>query len=99
MGPALIQAAAAANCFVIPRMPDLPFDPFISRLYTPDELFDKFDPERPESHRMCRDVPRNAARFRNRCQPFSLANVDLKVLETLVARSVAETKHRYPQPD
>ena len=26
-----------------------------------------------------------------------LANVDLKVLETLVARSVAETKHRYPR--
>ena len=28
-----------------------------------------------------------------------LANVDLKVLETLVARSIAETKHRYPQPN
>jgi hypothetical protein len=27
------------------------------------------------------------------------ANVDLKVLETLVARSVAETKRRYPQPN
>jgi hypothetical protein len=26
-----------------------------------------------------------------------LANVDLKVLETLVARSLAETKRRYPQ--
>jgi hypothetical protein len=26
-----------------------------------------------------------------------LANVDLKVLETLVARSIAETKRRYPQ--
>jgi hypothetical protein len=28
-----------------------------------------------------------------------LANVDLKVLETLVARSVAEMKSRYPQPN
>ena len=28
-----------------------------------------------------------------------LANVDLKVLEELVARSVAETKRRYPQPN
>jgi hypothetical protein len=26
-----------------------------------------------------------------------LANVDLKVLETLVARSVADTKRRYPR--
>ena len=28
-----------------------------------------------------------------------LGNVDLKVLEKLVARSVAETKSRYPQPN
>jgi hypothetical protein len=28
-----------------------------------------------------------------------LANVDLKVLEALVARSVAETKRRYPNPN
>jgi len=28
-----------------------------------------------------------------------LADVDLKVLETLVARSVADTMRRYPQPD
>ena len=28
-----------------------------------------------------------------------LANVDLKVLETLVARSIVETKRRYPQPN
>ena len=28
-----------------------------------------------------------------------LANVDLRVLETLVARSVAETKCHYPQPN
>jgi len=27
-----------------------------------------------------------------------LANVDLKVLETLVARSIADTKRRYPKP-
>ena len=28
-----------------------------------------------------------------------LADVDLKVLETLVARSVADTKRRYPEPN
>ena len=28
-----------------------------------------------------------------------LADIDLKVLETLVARSIADTKRRYPQPD
>ena len=28
-----------------------------------------------------------------------LANVDLRVLETLVAESVADTKRRYPQPN
>ena len=28
-----------------------------------------------------------------------LANVDLKVLETLVAQSIADTRRRYPQPN
>jgi len=28
-----------------------------------------------------------------------LANIDLTVLETLVARSIADTKRRYPQPN
>ena len=28
-----------------------------------------------------------------------LANVDLTVLETLIARSIADTKRRYPQPN
>ena len=28
-----------------------------------------------------------------------LADVDLRVLETLVAQSIADTKRRYPQPD
>ena len=28
-----------------------------------------------------------------------LADVDLKVLETLIARSIADTKSRYPQPN
>ncbi len=28
-----------------------------------------------------------------------LADVDLKVLENLIARSIADTKSRYPQPD
>jgi len=28
-----------------------------------------------------------------------LADVDLRVLETLVAESVADTKRRYPQPN
>src|SRR5688500_7144844 len=55
MAPVLEQAAAAAKCLVMPVMPGLPFDPFTPSLYSPDMLFDKFDPDRPETHRDCLD--------------------------------------------
>ncbi|QEL19186.1 LOG family protein [Limnoglobus roseus] len=42
MGDDLLAAAAKAKCFVIPRRPDLIFDPFTPGLYTPGELYDKF---------------------------------------------------------
>lgn len=55
MSPVLAQAAATAGCFVIPRRDDLPFDPFTAQLYSPDGLFDRFDPDKPETYRECRD--------------------------------------------
>lgn len=55
MTPELAQAAATAACFVIPRRPGLAFDPFTARLYSPEQLFDQFDPDHPETHRLCRD--------------------------------------------
>jgi predicted Rossmann-fold nucleotide-binding protein len=36
----LTDAAARANCFIIPRRDDLPFDPFTPGLYSAEELFD-----------------------------------------------------------
>jgi hypothetical protein len=47
--------------------------------------------------RICRY--RESTRLRRYVYIRRLANVDLKVLEKLVARSVAETKSRYPQPN
>ena len=44
MSPQLAQLATAAGCVVIPRIAGLPFDPFSTTLYTPQELFDKYDP-------------------------------------------------------
>jgi predicted Rossmann-fold nucleotide-binding protein len=55
MTPALATAAAAARALVIPRMDGLPFDPFVAKLYTPDLLFDRFDPDEPDSIRSCKD--------------------------------------------
>jgi predicted Rossmann-fold nucleotide-binding protein len=52
MGPPLKTAAAAANCFVVARREDLPFDAFRPSLYSPLELFNRF---RQEGYRACLD--------------------------------------------
>lgn len=54
----LTQAAAAASCLVIPSKPGLPFNPFSPGLYTPGELYDRFDPDAPDpmaTYRQCLD--------------------------------------------
>jgi predicted Rossmann-fold nucleotide-binding protein len=37
--PRLLARAQAADALVFPRLPDLPFEPYRGRLYTPDELY------------------------------------------------------------
>ena len=52
----LAEAAADARCLLLPAIDGLPFDPFTPGLYSPSELFDRFDPALPaESYRQCRD--------------------------------------------
>jgi predicted Rossmann-fold nucleotide-binding protein len=48
--PASRARADAAGVLLFPDIPDLPYQPYRSTLYTPDELFAGFDPERPESY-------------------------------------------------
>lgn len=56
MEPALQAAAAAAGCLVMPQMPGLPFNSFRACLYTPDELYDRFDPGAAKpTYRQCLD--------------------------------------------
>jgi predicted Rossmann-fold nucleotide-binding protein len=56
MEPVLIEAAAVAGCLVVPRLTGLPFDPFSPGLYSPSELFDRFDPNDPvSSYQNCLD--------------------------------------------
>lgn len=55
MDDALAAAAHAAGAIVLPRVEGLLFDPFTPRLYTPEALYDRFDPARPESYRDCFD--------------------------------------------
>lgn len=47
MGPELAEAAARAGCLIFPKVPGMPFDAFRPALYSPDELYDRFDPVRP----------------------------------------------------
>lgn len=39
--------AVERGALVFPRLPDLPFEPWRTRLYTPDELFDVFEADDP----------------------------------------------------
>ncbi|SFU98747.1 LOG family protein [Pseudoduganella namucuonensis] len=55
VSPTLAAAAAVANCLVLPPAPDVPFDPYIASLYTPDKLYDKLDPTVPGSYNNCLD--------------------------------------------
>ncbi|WP_433266146.1 LOG family protein [Actinosynnema sp. CS-041913] len=44
------RRADAAGALVFPNIPDVPYSVYRSALYTPAELFDGFDPARPESY-------------------------------------------------
>jgi predicted Rossmann-fold nucleotide-binding protein len=48
--PASRARADAAGALLFPDIPDLPYEPYRSTLYTPAELFAGFDPARPESY-------------------------------------------------
>lgn len=48
--PASRARADAAGVLLFPDIPDLPYQPYRSTLYTPDELFAGFDPDMPESY-------------------------------------------------
>ncbi len=47
LSPGAQRRAAAAGALVFPAIPDLPYDVYRSRLYTPAELFAGFDPADP----------------------------------------------------
>jgi hypothetical protein len=51
-----LNAAIAAKGLIVPAKPGLPFDAFDCSLYTPDELYDRFDPADPvNSYHQCTD--------------------------------------------
>ncbi|PRY43367.1 hypothetical protein [Umezawaea tangerina] len=50
LSPALARRAQAAGALIFPAIPDVPYDVYRSRLYTPAELFAGFDPANPASY-------------------------------------------------
>ena len=55
LGPEMTARAESSGALVFPRLPGLPFEPFRSSLYTADELYEGFDPERPTSYNQTPD--------------------------------------------
>ncbi len=51
LSPAFLLLAVERGALVFPRVEGRGFDPWRSRLYTPEELYRGFDPDRPESYR------------------------------------------------
>lgn len=54
--PGATAALSTAGALVFPELPDLPFEPYRPQLYTVEELYDGYDPARPESYRGCLDA-------------------------------------------
>jgi predicted Rossmann-fold nucleotide-binding protein len=50
LSPTTARRAEAAGALVFPAIPDLPYQVYRTSLYTPAELFDGFDPDRPQSY-------------------------------------------------
>jgi predicted Rossmann-fold nucleotide-binding protein len=50
LSPALQRRAEAAGALTFPAIPDVPYDVYRTRLYTPAELFAGFDPAVPASY-------------------------------------------------
>ena len=48
--PESMQERISSDCLVFPDI-DLPYKPFVSRLYSPEELYSGFDPSRPSSEK------------------------------------------------
>lgn len=45
MTHAIANAAAQNNCVIVPKFPNIPFNAFEPGLYTPHELYDRYDPD------------------------------------------------------
>ena len=52
----LLDHALISGALVFPEIPDLPFHPYRASLYSVPELYDRFDPVRPESYADCLDA-------------------------------------------
>ncbi len=52
----LMESVLAQGALVFPDLPDLPYHPYRPRLYTPEELYEGFDPGHPETYRRTLDA-------------------------------------------
>ncbi|MBL8232034.1 MAG: hypothetical protein JNL98_26295 [Bryobacterales bacterium] len=86
----LEDAAAHAGCLVMPPVEGLPFDPFTPHIYTPDQLYDHFDPTNPASYRDCMDYHVYASLKNPQTGEMLPADVDTMLFRRLHDACVAE---------
>lgn len=56
LSPLLAELAALQGCLIMPRLEGVPFDAYLPTLYSPQQLYDLFDPDDPvDSYARCLD--------------------------------------------
>jgi predicted Rossmann-fold nucleotide-binding protein len=56
LSPEAVDHIHRQGAVIFPRLPNLPFDPWLPHLYTVEDLYDGFDPQQPDSYHQTPDA-------------------------------------------
>lgn len=84
------QQAEAAGALIFPRIPEVPYRVYRSGLYTREELFAGFDPERPESYSETPDARIYAHSRQRRQRPDVLHTLASRLHDHAISEALTE---------
>jgi predicted Rossmann-fold nucleotide-binding protein len=85
------EYAASQKCLLVPRFPNLPFDAFEPGLYSPADLYDRYDPENPAtSYEDCLDRKIYVSFMNPKTKKPVASDVDVIIARRIHDASIAE---------
>jgi predicted Rossmann-fold nucleotide-binding protein len=91
MTDALARHAATHGCLIVPEFPNLPFNAFSPGLYSPDELYDHYDPkDSVASYEQCLDRKIYVSYIDTATKKPRPADVDVAIARRIHDASIAE---------